>query len=83
MKLIPGQQKLHIKTLTPPANSTQGNRNGRKNTQFCTEVPTKNYTLTAVLYPSCRNMKYTSLNCNINKILLKENEFLKSYKWTN
>ena len=83
MKPIPGQQKLHIKTLTPPANSTQGNRNDRKNPQFCTEVPTKNYTLTAVLYSSCRNMKYTSLNCNINKILLKKNEFLKSYKWTN
>ena len=83
MKPIPGQQKLHIKTLTPPANITQGNRNDRKNPQFCTEVPTKNYTLTAVLYSSCRNMKYTSLNCNINKILLKENEFLKSYKWTN
>ena len=31
MQPIPGQQKLHIKTLTPPANSTQGNRNDRKN----------------------------------------------------
>ena len=54
-----------------PANVTQGNENDRKNPQFCTEVPTKNYTLTAVLYSSCRNMQYTGLNCNINKILLK------------
>ena len=53
-----------------------------KTSQFFTEVPTKNNTFTAVLYLSCRNMKYTSLNCNINKILLTGNACLNSYKWT-
>lgn len=31
---------------------------------------------------SCRNLKYPSSNYNINKILLKGNACLNSYKWT-
>ena len=53
-----------------------------ENSLFFTKVPAKNYTFTAVLYSSCRNVKWTSVNCNINKILLKGNACLNSYKWT-
>ena len=45
-------------------------------------IPIKNYTFTAVLYSSCRNVNYTSLNCNINTILPKWNACLNSSKWT-
>ena len=46
------------------------------------EVHTKNYTSTPVLYSPSRISKCPSLNCNSNKILLKWDASLNSYKWT-
>ena len=48
-------------------------------TQEFIKVSTKSYVFTLVQYSS-RNRSYLSLNCNINKILLKGAACLNSYK---
>ena len=49
-------------------------------TQDFIKVFTKNYVFTSVQYSSSRNRNYPSLNCNINKILLKGATHLNNYK---
>ena len=51
-------------------------------TQDFIKVSTKRYVITSVKYSSSRNRNYSSLNCNINKILLKDATHLSSYKKT-
>ena len=53
-----------------------------ENSRFFPKVPKKNYTFTAHLNSSGRNMKCNSLNYNINKLLLEENKCINCYKWT-